>query len=106
MAHHEDIHSKDDSYSYEYQGKPLSDLESWKLEHSEQDIRGMKLYLNPTTILGTIEEMLVDKEAEEVSAVRLKDGQLVATKDLVIGEDAVYLKQMRIETPFVKVYDV
>lgn len=88
--------------------KPLSDLSSWKLKDDDQDIRGYNVYANPLDIIGVVDDMLVEKDAEVVSAIRLDSGEIIAASDIAITEDAVYLKNMYVApgTPFVKTYEL
>ena len=37
---------------------PLHDLDSWKLEHSDQDIRGYKVYDAPDHTLGEVDAII------------------------------------------------
>ncbi len=86
--------------------EPLHDPNSWQIVDSVQDIRGFKVYASPLHELGTVDEMLVDEGQQIVSAIKLESGQVIDTKDIIIGEQGVYLKEMPIGTlPFVKVYD-
>ena len=84
---------------------PLSTLDDWQLENSDQDIRGFKVYDQPGHVIGEIEDMLVDKDSEEVAALKLSSGQEIPTADVVIGDGAVFLKHMAVTTPMIRVYE-
>lgn len=69
--------------------RPLSDLDDWQLEDSDQDVRGSELVNVQGTPLGKIRDMLVDLERERVSAVVLDDGRVFPVESLEIRDDAV-----------------
>lgn len=76
----------------------LENLESWELEHSEQDIRNRPLVTSTGDTLGTIDDLLVDRSAERVAAVRLEDGRVCAVEALEIHPSKViYRPQGEIE---------
>lgn len=85
--------------------QPLSTLDDWKLEHRDQDIRGWELYDRPGHSIGVIDDLLADERSERVEAVRLKGGEQVPVERILIGDDAVYLKDMSLRTPVVMVYE-
>lgn len=75
----------------------LDTLSKWQLENSDQDIRGWPVRSVTGEELGRVEDMLVDKDREEVIALRMEDGTLVAAEYLDIrGDHAIY---DRPETP-------
>lgn len=78
--------------------KQLSELDDYKLTNSEQDCRGWSVVNAAGTQIGTVREMLVDKERERVTAVvldsgveipvneiSLHDGRVVAAKSYMAG---------------------
>ncbi len=72
--------------------KPLSELDDWQLEHSRQDIRGRRLVGPSGEALGTVREMLVDRDHERVAAITLSDGRTVPVEQIEIRDDYVLLK--------------
>lgn len=94
-----------DNYYHHETLTPLSTLDDWELGDSDQDIRGWQVYDTPDHSLGEVEDLLVDRDAEVVQAIRLTNGKEIAAEQILIGEDAVYLKDMSISTPYVRVYD-
>lgn len=72
--------------------KPLSELDDWQLEHSRQDIRGRPLVDPSGEALGTVREMLVDRDHERVAAITLSDGRTVPVEQIEIRDDYVTLK--------------
>ena len=64
--------------------KELDVLDNWELEHKEQDIRNRPLVTPTGEKLGTIDDLLVDRSAERVAAVRLEDGRVCAVEALEI----------------------
>jgi len=67
----------------------LENLEDWELEHSEQDIRNRPLVTTSGDTLGLIDDLLVDRSAERVAAVRLEDGRVCAVEALEIHPSKV-----------------
>ena len=67
----------------------LDSLSDWQLESEDQDIRGYPVRSATGEEYGKIEDMLVDKNAEHVLAVRMNDGRLVAVEHLDIKSDHV-----------------
>ena len=67
----------------------LENLQDWELEHSEQDIRNRPLVTPTGESLGVIDDLLVDRDAERVAAVRLDDGRVAAVEALEIQPDQV-----------------
>ena len=67
----------------------LEALEDWALENPSQDIRNRPLVTASGQTIGVIEEMLVDKGAERVAAVRLQDGRVCPASQLEIQSDRV-----------------
>ena len=67
----------------------LDTLSDWQLVNEEQDIRGWPVRSVEGQEYGKIEDMLVDKDREEVLAVRMEDGRLVAAEHLDIRDGYV-----------------
>ncbi|MGB6231692.1 MAG: YsnF/AvaK domain-containing protein [Litorimonas sp.] len=67
----------------------LQELSDWALENPSQDIRNRPLVTANGQTLGVIDEMLVDRNAERVAAVRLEDGRLCSAEELDIRADRV-----------------
>jgi len=71
----------------------LDTLSDWQLVNEDQDIRGYPVRSVTGDEYGKIEDMLVDKDAEHVLAVRMDDGRLVAVEHLDIKDDHVIYTQ-------------
>lgn len=71
---------------------PLASLDDWQLEHSRQDIRGWPIRDRQGVAIGTVDDMLVDREHERVAAVTLSDGSTVPVERLSICDHHVELK--------------
>ena len=67
----------------------LEELEDWALENPGQDIRNRPLVTASGQTIGIIDDMLVDRSAERVAAVRLEDGRVCAAEQLEIHADRV-----------------
>ena len=68
---------------------PLSDLHEWQLAESRQDLRGRRLIDSSGKMLGTIDQMMVNTEAERVDSVRTESGDLYPVGALEIRSDIV-----------------
>ncbi|MXO86594.1 hypothetical protein GRI38_11220 [Altererythrobacter aurantiacus] len=69
----------------------LDSLDKWHLVHDNQDIRGWPVRSATGDEYGRIEDMLVDREAEHVLAVRMDDGRLVSVDHLDLQDGhAIY----------------
>ena len=68
---------------------PLSELRGWQLVNDEQDLRGRRLVDSAGKVLGTIEQMMVNTDAERVDSVRSDSGELYPVGALEIRDDAV-----------------
>jgi sporulation protein YlmC with PRC-barrel domain len=68
---------------------PLSELTDWKLENSDQDLHGRRLIDSTGAELGTVEQMIVNTDAERVESVRTNTGELYPVGALEIRDDAV-----------------
>jgi sporulation protein YlmC with PRC-barrel domain len=69
----------------------LSKTRDWDLINSDQDLRNKDLWDAHGHRLGTIDDMIVDTDAERVVAVVLNNGDEYHARDLSIGDDAVYV---------------
>lgn len=67
----------------------LSELHDWQLQHEDQDVCGKPLLDASGKRLGLISDMIVDTDAERVSAVVLEDGQRVPVEELELKQDFV-----------------
>ena len=85
MTHHDDDKKFAD----------LDTLDDWQLENEEQDIRGWPLRSVKGEEYGKIQDMLVDRKAEHVLAVRMDDGRLVGADHLDIRDDHVIYTEDR-----------
>jgi len=55
----------------------LASLDEWELENEDQDLRGRLLLTPEGQEIARIDDMLVDRERERISALRLSDERLV-----------------------------
>ncbi|MEQ5786367.1 PRC-barrel domain-containing protein [Erythrobacter sp. NFXS35] len=69
----------------------LDELDDYKLEHRNQDLRGHHLYSHDGTRLGTVSRMLVDPEREHVAALVLDDGRGVPVSEIEIRDGDAYI---------------
>ncbi len=76
----------------------LEELSDWALEHPSQDIRNQPLVTASGQTIGIIDEMLVDRSAERVAAVRLEDGRVVPAEQLNLQGDRVLFNQDYVAT--------
>jgi uncharacterized protein (TIGR02271 family) len=70
-----------------YEG--LETLDNYELEHRSQDIRGRPLVSASGEKYGIIQDLLVDRNANRVAAVKLDNGKICAVEPLEIHENAV-----------------
>lgn len=70
-----------------YEG--LETLDNYELEHKSQDIRGRPLVSASGQKYGIIQDLLVDRNANRVAAVKLDNGKICAVEPLEIHENAV-----------------
>ncbi|RPF71629.1 PRC-barrel domain-containing protein [Aurantiacibacter spongiae] len=73
----------------------LDSLDKWQLENEDQDIRGYPVRSATGEEYGKVDDMLVDKEARHVLAVRLNDGRTVPAEHLDIRDDHVIYTEDR-----------
>jgi len=69
----------------------LNQLDDYKLENSDQDLRGHGLFSTDGTRLGTIRRMLVDPDREHVAALVLDDGSGVPVSEIEIRQGDAYI---------------
>ena len=74
---------------------PLSDLKDWQLANDHQDIRGKRLVDTTGKVLGTIEELIVNTDAERVDSVRTERGDLFPVGALEVGDVDVVFQGVR-----------
>lgn len=67
----------------------LDALDGYELEHASQDIRGRPLVSPQGEKYGIITDLLVDRNANRVAAVRLDNGKVTPVEPLEIHENAV-----------------
>lgn len=77
----------------------LDSLSDWELENEDQDIRGYPVRSATGEEYGKVDDMLVDKDAEQVLAVRLDDGRMVAADHLDIKDDHVIYRDDSAASP-------
>ena len=69
----------------------LSDTGDWQLVNNTQDIRGYTVVDANGQPVGTVDQMLLDTDRALVTTLVLDNGTEVATADVTIGENVVYL---------------
>lgn len=70
----------------------LSNTDDWKLKFDEQDIRGFQALNEAGEPTGrTVEDLILDTDAERVSTIVLDDGTEFPADDVSIGDGVVYL---------------
>lgn len=67
----------DTQHNTQHDVRKLSGLDDWQLEDSGEDLRGKTLMTNDGREIGEIDDMLADRDAERVVALRLADGRVV-----------------------------
>jgi hypothetical protein len=76
MAIHDNLHA-------------LSDLGNYELKNHDKDIRNWPLMSEGGRQIGRINELLIDRDADRVAAVRLDNGATVPVEGLDIKDDHV-----------------
>jgi sporulation protein YlmC with PRC-barrel domain len=71
----------------------MADLNDWKLEDKDQDIRERPLVDADGKTLGIIKDLAVDLEAKHVTAVVTDMGESYAVEDLDIEPNRVITRQ-------------
>lgn len=69
----------------------LTDSDDWTLKFASQDVRGHAALDAKGERLGTVHSMIVDTDAERISAITLKDGRRYPAEDMSIGDGEVFL---------------
>jgi hypothetical protein len=72
----------------------LSDTHDYDLVYDDQDIRGWEVRDGAGTVIGKVDDMIVDTDREIVDIVRLDNGQELAARDLYIGDGVVYAESV------------
>ena len=67
----------------------LDTLDNYELEHKSQDIRGRPLVSPEGKKFGVIKDLLVDRDHNRVTAIRLDDGRACGVEPLVIHDNSV-----------------
>lgn len=80
---------KNEHMTHEREYEELDSLGNWELEHDSQDIRGRALTTPDGVAVGTIKDLLVDRDQERVTAIRLEDGTCCGIERLEIENDRV-----------------
>lgn len=78
---------------------PLSDLHDWQLVEDRQDLRGRRLVDSTGRMLGTIDQMMVNTDAERVDSVRTDTGELYPVGALEIRGDLVVFEGVKVAGP-------
>ncbi len=69
---------------------PLSQLDDWQLENSNQDLRGKTVMAEDGRTIGTVTEMIVNTDTEYVDELILDDGTPIPTSDIRTANGDVY----------------
>ncbi len=78
---------------------PLSQLNDWELVNEDQDIRGWPVEDQAGNRLGTVREMIVDTDTEQVEMIVLDNGAEYPNDDIELGNGAVYLWRAEVAEP-------
>ena len=68
----------------------LSDTSDWQLSNDDQDIRGFEALNGAGDMIGIVDSLLVDTDAELVTTIVLDNGTEIPVADVTIGEGVVY----------------
>lgn len=79
--------------THEAEYEELDSLGDWELENDSQDIRGETLVTRDGETVGIIQDLLVDRGMERVTAVRLEDGTCCGIERLEMDDDRVIYHQ-------------
>lgn len=79
--------------------EPLSKLNDYELTNKSQDVRGWTVKDASGTVLGKVQELLVDTNAEHVSALLLDNGSQVPASDVTLADHTVLLGGARTAAP-------
>jgi uncharacterized protein (TIGR02271 family) len=69
----------------------LSRLPSWELDRTEEDVRGWPMKDKTGSLLGTVDELIVDTDTQYIAQVVLSDGRRFPAHDVFIGDGVVTL---------------
>ena len=85
----------------------LSASDDWQLVYEEQDIRGWEVRDANDTVLGTVDDMIINDDTEYVDTIVLEDGTQYPAREIYIGDDVVYVEEVTVTgvTPILTVYD-
>jgi hypothetical protein len=78
---------------------PLSDLQDWELVDGRQDLRGRRLRDSTGKVLGTIDQMMVNTDAERIDSIRSDTGEVYPVGALEIRDDVVVFHGVRHSGP-------
>ena len=79
----------DNTLKHEQQYEELDSLSDWALDNESQDIRNRTLVTPAGEKIGVVQDLLVDRGQERVTAIRLEDGRCCGVERLEIEDDAV-----------------
>ena len=71
--------------------EPLSKLNDYELTNKSQDVRGWPVKDASGAVLGKVQEMLVDTQAEHVETLVLDNGQQVPARDVTLADHTVLI---------------
>lgn len=78
--------------------KRLSKMDDYDLVHSSQDIRGHSMMDADGNTIGTVDDLIVDTNANRVDTIVLDDGQEFSASEIEIDDKNAYLKGTRTST--------
>ena len=70
---------------------PLSKLDDYQLVNKEQDIRGWQVQDPAGRRIGTVEELMVDTDAERVATIVVDSGESYPVEDISLGDHVVLI---------------
>jgi sporulation protein YlmC with PRC-barrel domain len=73
--------------------RPLSELDNYKLSHTEQDCCGWHVVNASGIQIGTVQDMLVDTEHERVTAVVLESGVQIPVEEITLLDGLVVVAE-------------
>lgn len=71
--------------------EPLSKLNDYELTNKSQDVRGWPVKDASGAVLGKVQELLVDTQAEHVTTLVLDNGQHISASDVTLADRTVLL---------------
>jgi stress response protein YsnF len=77
----------------------LSRLQSWKLDHKEEDVRGWAVQAPDGQPLGTVNDLVIDTDTKRVHQIVLRDGKRLPAHDLLVGNRVLVLEQGIVRRP-------